>query len=179
MHWLKQTLVISSNDLNDAIARYSRGDQSASHAILAANARLIISLVRKYNYHADDEDDILSECVVTLLSALPKYNSSRGAISTFFHHVLSNRLPRIVATIRQLHVSTSDSIDATASEPSQSIDVPFIIHNCGSLDQLQLFCAAELVSGTKLVALPAKVKTHMDIDITLSKLISHLTNSES
>jgi RNA polymerase primary sigma factor len=79
------------------IRRARSGDQRALHALIEANIRLIYKIARRYRCRSYTLDDLVQEGVVGLISAIERFDESRGfRLSTYALHWIRQSIARAV-----------------------------------------------------------------------------------
>jgi len=70
--------LLTREEENDLAAKAKAGDKAAREKIATANLRFVVNIAKKYRHSGMDMADLISEGNVGLLTAIDKFDSSKG-----------------------------------------------------------------------------------------------------
>jgi len=84
---------LSQDEEHEALLRYAEGDIEAKNILVERNLRLVAHIVKKYNNHSKDLDDLISVGTIGLIKAITTYKPSKGTkLATYAARCIDNEI---------------------------------------------------------------------------------------
>lgn len=91
--YVKDTKVMSENELQSNFEKYKTGDLKAREKIIKSNIRLVILIAKKYNIEGCDLEDLVSLGTIGLIKAVDTYDVTKNIkFSTYSSRCISNEI---------------------------------------------------------------------------------------
>lgn len=75
------------------LERFEQGDEDAKSILIERNLRLVAHIVKKYNNHSKDLEDLISVGTIGLIKAISTFNSSKGTkLATYAARCIDNAI---------------------------------------------------------------------------------------
>ena len=84
---------LSQEEEYEALRRYAEGDVEAKNILVERNLRLVAHIVKKYNNHSKDLDDLISVGTIGLIKAITTFKAGRGTkLATYAARCIDNSM---------------------------------------------------------------------------------------
>lgn len=105
-------LPLSASEEKEMLEKYKNGNTNAKNILIERNLRLVAHIVKKYNNHTKDIEDLISVGNIGLIKAISTYNMEKGTkLATYAARCIDNE---ILMSLRQ---SKKYSNDVYLQEP--------------------------------------------------------------
>ena len=109
----------------EIIWQYKEGSEEARNILIEKNLRLVAHVVKKYNTHATDCDDLISIGTIGLIKAIMTYDTNKGTrLATYAHGCIDNEILCTSVPVKvQNEVSLQDRLALTRKARDFALDV--------------------------------------------------------
>lgn len=84
---------LSAKEEREMLEKYKNGDANAKNILIERNLRLVAHIVKKYNNHAKDIEDLISVGNIGLIKAISTYNMDKGTkLATYAARCIDNAI---------------------------------------------------------------------------------------
>jgi RNA polymerase sporulation-specific sigma factor len=97
----------------EIIRQYKEGSEEARNILIEKNLRLVAHVVKKYNTHATDCDDLISIGTIGLIKAIMTYDTNKGTrLATYAARCIDNEILMYIRSSKKVQneVSLQDPI---------------------------------------------------------------------
>jgi len=103
---------LSQEEEQEMLRRYAEGDKDAKNILVERNLRLVAHIVKKYNNHSKDLEDLISVGTIGLIKAITTYKPGKGTkLATYAARCIDNEI------LMFLRASKKFSNDVYLQEP--------------------------------------------------------------
>lgn len=100
--------VLSSEEMDELFQRIQGGDLSAREELVNGNLKLVLSILKSYNYQTDNMDDLFQIGCIGLLKAIDHFDPSYGVkFSTYCVPMIQGEVRRYIRDNNSIRVSRS------------------------------------------------------------------------
>jgi len=100
--------VLTSEEMEELFRKMQAGDQSVRDKLVNGNLKLVLSILRKFNHHVDNLDDLFQIGCVGLLKAIDNFDLSYGVkFSTYCVPMIQGEVKRYLRDNNSIRVSRS------------------------------------------------------------------------
>lgn len=100
--------VLSQKEMEELFKKLKEGDKSARDRLVNGNLKLVLSILRKFNKHIDNMDDLFQIGCVGLLKAIDNFDLSYGVrFSTYCVPMIEGEVKRYLRDNNSIRVSRS------------------------------------------------------------------------
>jgi RNA polymerase sporulation-specific sigma factor len=84
---------LSAEEEQKYLADYAKGDEDARNILVERNLRLVAHVVKKYNNHSKDNEDMISVGTIGLIKAITSYKPEKGTrLATYAARCIDNAM---------------------------------------------------------------------------------------
>ncbi len=84
---------LTQEEEREVLSRYADGDIEAKNILIERNLRLVAHIVKKYNNHSKDIEDLISVGTIGLIKAIGTYNVGKGTkLATYAARCIDNEI---------------------------------------------------------------------------------------
>lgn len=84
---------MTQEEENAMLDRFAHGDKDAKNTLIERNLRLVAHIVKKYNNHAKEVEDLISVGTIGLIKAITTYNADKGTkLATYAARCIDNEI---------------------------------------------------------------------------------------
>ncbi len=100
--------VLTSEEMNELFKKMSEGDTHAREELVNGNLKLVLSILKKFNKHVDNMDDLFQIGCIGLLKAIDNFDLSYGVkFSTYCVPMIQGEVKRYLRDNNSIRVSRS------------------------------------------------------------------------
>ena len=100
--------VLSSNESLCLLKKYQEGDTNARCELIEGNLKLVLSVIKKFNYKADNLDDLFQVGAMGLIKAIDNFDLSHGVMfSTYAVPMIIGEIRRYLRDNSKIRISRS------------------------------------------------------------------------
>ena len=100
--------VLSQEEMEDLFKKMQKGDKSARERLVNGNLKLVLSILKKFNNHVDNLDDLFQIGCIGLLKAIDNFDLSFGVkFSTYCVPMIQGEVKRFLRDNNSIRVSRS------------------------------------------------------------------------
>lgn len=100
--------VLSSEEMDELFRKLKNGDFSAREELVNGNLKLVLSILKSFNYNTDNMDDLFQIGCVGLLKAIDNFDPSYGVkFSTYCVPMIQGEVRRYIRDNNSIRVSRS------------------------------------------------------------------------
>ncbi|MDD6878636.1 MAG: RNA polymerase sporulation sigma factor SigG [bacterium] len=100
--------VLTSKEMEELFIKFQNGDESARDKLVNGNLKLVLSILKKFNNHVDNMDDLFQIGCIGLLKAIDNFDLSFGVkFSTYCVPMIQGEVKRYLRDNNSIRVSRS------------------------------------------------------------------------
>ena len=100
--------VLTTEEMNELFKKVKAGDTKAREALVNGNLKLVLSILKKFNKHVDNMDDLFQIGCIGLLKAIDNFDLSYGVkFSTYCVPMIQGEVKRYLRDNNSIRVSRS------------------------------------------------------------------------
>ena len=104
----KDLKVLSSSESLKLLKRYQNNDMEARNELIEGNLKLVLSVIKKFNYKTDNLDDLFQVGAMGLMKAIDNFDLSHGVMfSTYAVPMIIGEIRRYLRDNSKIRVSRS------------------------------------------------------------------------
>ena len=104
----KDLKVLSSSESLKLLKRYQNNDMEARNDLIEGNLKLVLSVIKKFNYKTDNLDDLFQVGAMGLMKAIDNFDLSHGVMfSTYAVPMIIGEIRRYLRDNSKIRVSRS------------------------------------------------------------------------